>query len=135
MRGRHMRPLIVGTLTMNGLAAQLDELEALAALVSASPPFADALICLPAKLIASAVTAANGRFAIGGEDCSPETAEAFIGDISAEILKDAGASAVIVGHSERRQHHAETEAIVLAKARAARSAGLLAIICIGETKE
>ncbi|MEO8244797.1 MAG: triose-phosphate isomerase [bacterium] len=134
MRGQHMRPLIAGNWKMNGLAAQLDEIKTLAALVSASPPFADVLICLPATLIASAVTAANERFAIGGEDCSPETAGAFTGDISAEMLKDAGASAVIVGHSERRQHHAETDAIVLAKASAALSAGLLAIICIGESK-
>ena len=100
----------------------------------AAPPFADILICLPATLIARAVQTAGGRIAIGGEDCSAEIAGAFTGDISAEMLKDAGAAAVIVGHSERRQHHGETDAIVAAKAKAARRAGLLAIICIGETK-
>ena len=118
---------------MHGMAPQLAEIEAVAAAVQATPPSADVLICMPATLIARAVQAAAGRIAIGGEDCSPEIAGAFTGDLSAEMLKDAGASAVIVGHSERRQHHGETDAIVAAKARAARRAGLLAIICIGET--
>jgi len=129
-----MRPLIAGNWKMHGLAPQLCEIEAIAASARAAPPFADILICLPATLIARAVQTAGGRIAIGGEDCSTEIAGAFTGDISAEMLKDAGASAVIVGHSERRQHHGETDAIVAAKARAAQRAGLLAIICIGETK-
>jgi len=129
-----MRPLIAGNWKMHGLAPQLGEIEAIAASVRAAPPFADILICLPATLIARAVQTAAGRIAIGGEDCHTEIAGAFTGDVSAEMLKDAGASAVIVGHSERRQHHGETDAIVAAKARAARRAGLLAIICIGETK-
>ena len=129
-----MRPLIAGNWKMHGLAPQLGEIEAIAASVKATPPFADILICLPATLIARAVQTAGGRIAIGGEDCSAEISGAFTGDISAEMLKDAGASAVIVGHSERRQHHGETDAIVAAKAKAARRAGLLAIICIGETK-
>ena len=104
-----------------------------AASAKTTPPSADVLICLPATLVARAVQTAAGRIAIGGEDCSTEIAGAFTGDLSAEMLKDAGASAVIVGHSERRQHHGETDAIVAAKAIAARRAGLLAIICIGET--
>ena len=127
-------PLIAGNWKMNGLAPQLGEIEAIAASVKATPPSADILICLPATLIARAVQTAAGRIAIGGEDCSTEIAGAFTGDLSAEMLKGAGASAVIVGHSERRQHHGETDAIVAAKAKAARRAGLLAIICIGETK-
>ena len=94
---------------MNGLVAQLGEIEAVAVSVKATPPFADILICLPATLIARAVQAAAGRIAIGGEDCHTEIAGAFTGDVSAEMLKDAGASAVIVGHSERRQHHGETD--------------------------
>jgi triosephosphate isomerase (TIM) len=102
--------------------------------VKATPAFADILICLPATLTARAVETAAGRIAIGGEDCHTEIAGAFTGDVSAEMLKDAGATAVVVGHSERRQHHGETDAIVAAKAKAARRAGLLAIICIGETK-
>ena len=129
-----MRPLIAGNWKMHGLAAQLGEIDAIAASARAAPPFADILICLPATLIARAAQTAGGRIAIGGEDCSAEIAGAFTGDISAEMLKDAGAAAVIVGHSERRQHHGETDAIVAAKAKAARRAGLLAIICIGETK-
>jgi triosephosphate isomerase len=129
-----MRPLIAGNWKMHGLAPQLDDIEAIAASVKATPPFADILICLPATLIARAVQTAAGRIAIGGENCSAEVSGAFTGDISAEMLKGAGASAVIVGHSERRQHHDETDAIVAAKAKAARRAGLLAIICVGETK-
>jgi triosephosphate isomerase len=129
-----MRALIAGNWKMNGMAPQLGEIEAIAASVKAVPPFADILICLPATLVAEAVQTAGGRIAIGGEDCSAEDSGAFTGDISAEMLKAAGAAAVIVGHSERRQHHAETDAIVAAKANAARRAGLLAIICIGETQ-
>ena len=119
---------------MNGLAAQLGEIETIAASAKATPPLADILICPPATLIARAAQTAAGRIAIGGENCHTEIAGAFTGDVSAEMLKDAGASAVIVGHSERRQHHGETDAIVAAKAKAARRAGLLAVICIGETK-
>jgi triosephosphate isomerase len=128
-----MRALIAGNWKMHGMAQQLGEIEAVAAAAKATPPPADILICLPATLIACAVKTAVGRIAIGGEDCSAEISGAFTGDISAEMFKDAGASAVIVGHSERRQHHGETDAIVAAKAEAARRAGLLAIICIGET--
>ena len=128
-----MRPLIAGNWKMHGLAPQLGEIDAIAASVRAAPTFADILICLPAALIVRVQTA-DGGIATVGEDCSTEIAGAFTGDISAEMLKDAGAAAVIVGHSERRQHHGETDAIVAAKARAARRAGLLAIICIGETK-
>ena len=119
---------------MHGLAQQLGEIAAIAASVEAAPPFADVLICPPATLIARAVQTAADHIAIGGQDCHSEIAGAFTGDISAEMLKDAGATAVIVGHSERRQQHAETDAIVAAKAKAARRAGLLAVICIGETQ-
>jgi len=129
-----MRPLIAGNWKMHGMAPQLGDIEAIAASVKASPPFADILICLPATLIAQAAQTTAGRIAIGGEDCSAEVSGAFTGDISAEMLRGAGATAVIVGHSERRQHNGETDVIVAAKAQAARRAGLLAIICIGETK-
>jgi triosephosphate isomerase len=128
-----MRPLIAGNWKMHGMTQQLGEIEAVAISARATPPSADILICLPATLIARAAQIAAGCIAVGGEDCSKEIAGAFTGDLSAEMLKDAGASAVIVGHSERRQHHAETDVIVQAKAEAARRAGLLAIICIGET--
>ena len=129
-----MRPLIAGNWKMNGLAPQLGVIDSIAASVTATPPLADVLICPPAMLIARAVQVAEGRIAIGGQDCSSEIAGAFTGDTSAEMLRDAGASAVIVGHSERRQHHGETDAVVAAKAQAAWRAGLLAIICIGETR-
>jgi triosephosphate isomerase len=130
----NMRPLIAGNWKMNGLSPQLAEIEAIAASVKATPPFADILICPPSTLIARAVQTAAGRVAIGGQDCRREIAGAFTGGISAEMLKDAGASAVIVGHSERRQHQGETDAMVAAKAKAAWRAGILAIICIGETE-
>ncbi len=128
-----MLPLIAGNWKMHGMAAQLGEIEAVAASVKEKPPPADVLICLPATLILRAVQTAAGRIAIGGEDCGAEIAGAFTGDVSAEMLRDAGASAVIVGHSERRQHHGETDEVVAAKAKAARRGGLMAIICIGET--
>jgi triosephosphate isomerase len=129
-----MRTLIAGNWKMHGMKAQLIEIGAVAAAVKETPPSADVLICVPATLIAPAAQTAAGRIAIGGEDCGAEIAGPYTGDISADMLKDAGASAVIVGHSERRQHHGETDATVAAKAQAARRAGLLAIICIGETK-
>jgi len=128
-----MRPLIAGNWKMHGLARQLGEIGAIAAAVETTHPPADILICLPATLIDRAARLAMGRIELGGQDCSAEKAGPFTGDISVDMLKDAGASAVIVGHSERRQHHGETNAIVSAKAKAASQAGLLTIICIGET--
>ncbi|HXL99101.1 MAG TPA: triose-phosphate isomerase [Rhizomicrobium sp.] len=128
-----MRPLIAGNWKMNGLAASLAEIEAVCEAVVVQPPPADVLICPPATLIAQAVWQAKGRIAIGGQDCHPEISGAFTGDVSAQMLLDAGAAAVIVGHSERRQLHGETDALVMAKAQAAWRAGLLAIICIGES--
>ncbi len=118
---------------MHGLSGQLGEIDAIAAAVTVTPPPADVLICAPAPLVSRAAHISAGRIDIGGEDCSPNIVGAFTGDISAEMLKDAGASAVIVGHSERRHLHGETNAIVAAKAKAAWRAGLMAIICIGET--
>ena len=93
------------------------------------------LICPPVSLLVSTARIAADRIAVGGQDCSPEASGAHTGDISVEMLKDAGAGAVIVGHSERRQHHGETDAIVSRKALAARRAGLLAVLCVGETQE
>jgi triosephosphate isomerase len=129
-----MRHLIAGNWKMHGTGLQLGEIAAIAAGVRATAPTADILICPPSTLITRAVQAAAGRIAIGGQNCASEISGAFTGDVSAEMLKDAGAAWVIVGHSERRQHHGETDAIVAAKAKAAWRAGLLAIICIGETE-
>jgi triosephosphate isomerase len=119
---------------MNGLAACAGELESIIA-GARGLPNADFMICPPATLVARFAALARGsRVAIGGQDCHAEPAGAYTGDIAAEMLKDAGASAVIVGHSERRHYHGETDAMVRAKALAARRAGLLAIICVGETR-
>lgn len=119
---------------MNGLSPQLCEIEAIVASVKASPPHADILICPPVTLVARAAQIAVGHIAIGGQNCHSEIAGEFTGDISAEMLKDAGASAVIAGHSERRQYHGETDAVVATKVKAARRASLLAIVCIGESR-
>ena len=128
------RPLIAGNWKMNGLAADGAALaKAVAGLAGTKPP-ADVLLCPPATLVAAVATAVRGSsVAVGGQDCHAATSGAHTGDVSAEMLKDAGASWVIVGHSERRTNHGETDAIVRAKAEAAWRAGLSAIVCIGET--
>lgn len=129
-----MRPLVVGNWKMNGLRASLAELEALAATLARAPVDAEVLVCPPATLIARAARLMDGQaIAIGAQDCHARASGAYTGDLSAEMLKDAGAGAVIVGHSERRQFHGETDTDVAAKASAAWRAGLMAIICIGET--
>jgi triosephosphate isomerase len=128
-----MQPLIAGNWKMHGLAAQLSEIDAIAATVIARPPAAEVLICVPATLLSRAAQTAAGRMAVGGEDCRAEVSGAFTGDVSADMLKDAGATAVIVGHSERRNHYGETDAMVAAKAKAASRSGLSMIICVGET--
>jgi len=129
-----MRSLIAGNWKMNGLGTELAEIHTLRGALGAQPPRADVLICPPASLITRAVAEAGGIVPIGAQDCHSEVSGAFTGDISAEMLKDAGATDVIVGHSERRQYHGETDATVASKARAAWRAGLTAIICVGETE-
>jgi triosephosphate isomerase len=129
-----MRQLIAGNWKMNGLSAALSEIVAVRSALEKTPPPCDVLICPPATLIARAAAAAGSVLEIGGQDCHPEISGAFTGDISAEMIADAGARAVIVGHSERRQYHGENDAIVAAKASAAWRAGLRAIICIGESE-
>jgi triosephosphate isomerase len=129
-----LKPLIAGNWKMNGETADLAQIEAVSEIASESLPNADILICPPATLIFRASQTAAGRIAIGAQDCHAESCGAFTGDISAEMLKDAGATAVIVGHSERRQLHGETDSVVATKTLAAWRAGLLAIICIGETE-
>jgi triosephosphate isomerase (TIM) len=132
MPGAVRRPLVAGNWKMN--AAAPAEFARIAA-AAQSLPTIDILVCPPATLISHYAVAARGQpVAIGGQDCHAEPAGAFTGDISAELLRDAGASAVIVGHSERRTHHKETDAQVRAKALAARRAGLVAIVCVGETR-
>jgi triosephosphate isomerase len=127
------RKLAAGNWKMNGLAASLAELTALA---EAHPaPGCEVLVCPPATLIAQAVWAMRGRpVALGGQDCHAKASGAHTGDISAAQLADAGASHVILGHSERRADHGESDATVRAKAEAAWTAGLTAIVCVGETE-
>jgi triosephosphate isomerase len=128
------RPLVAGNWKMNGLRSSLAELARIVE-GAAKLPAVDLLVCPPATLLAQFSAAVNGSPVwIGAQDCHAEPAGAFTGDISAEMLKDAGASAVIIGHSERRSYHKETDADVRAKALAARRAGLLAIVCVGETR-
>ncbi|MDC0657116.1 triose-phosphate isomerase [Leisingera sp. SS27] len=126
------RKLAAGNWKMNGTGASLAELAALAE--SHARPAADILICPPATLLSRAADTAKGSaVAIGGQDCHANTSGAHTGDLSAAMLKDAGASSVILGHSERRADHGETDAQVCAKAEAAIGEGLIAVICIGET--
>jgi triosephosphate isomerase len=128
------RPLVAGNWKMNGLKAAMAELATIkqgAAALAA----VDLMVCPPATLIAQFAWAVReSAVMIGAQDCHAAASGAYTGDIAAEMLKDAGATAVIVGHSERRATHRETDADVRAKALAARRAGLLAIVCIGETR-
>ena len=132
---RAPRPLVAGNWKMNGLRAQLEEAAKVHEAAGAAGGYAaDVMICPPATLIASLVeAAANSRLLVGGQDCHMAASGAHTGDVSAEMLRDAGAVAVIVGHSERRSNHGETDRIVRAKAEAAHRAGLTAIVCVGET--
>jgi triosephosphate isomerase len=128
-------PLVAGNWKMNGRAASRGELTKIMAGAGALTGKADLMVCPPATLIAGFASMAQGSgVAIGGQDCHAEASGAHTGDISAEMLADSGASAVIVGHSERRTDHHETDAQVRAKVQAAWRAGLTAIVCIGEQR-
>ncbi|MEZ5842277.1 MAG: triose-phosphate isomerase [Hyphomicrobiaceae bacterium] len=129
-----MRPLIAGNWKMNGLRAALEQSRTVATRLTDEQPPCDVLIAPPATLVAEmAGIARTTPLAIGGQDCHAGASGAHTGDISAEMLRDAGASACIVGHSERRSDHGETSAVVAAKASAVHRAGLTAIVCAGET--
>ncbi|MFZ2100681.1 MAG: triose-phosphate isomerase [Oricola sp.] len=132
-----VKPLVAGNWKMNGTGAALAEIrDVVAGLAAQRSPDRETLLCVPATLVDRAASAAKGSvLAIGGEDCHANASGAHTGDISAEMLADAGATAVIVGHSERRTDHGETNETVAAKAEAAWRAGLTAIICVGETRE
>jgi triosephosphate isomerase len=128
------RKLAAGNWKMNGTGAALSELDLLAA--KHPSPSLDILICPPATLLHRAASAVeNTSVSVGGQDCHADASGAHTGDISAEMLKDAGASAVILGHSERRVDHGERNEDVRAKARTVMDAGLQAIICVGESLE
>ena len=130
------RPLLAGNWKMNGTRESLSAVAGLRDAVAAGRAGrAEVLVCPPFTLLmAAADLCAGSALMIGGQDCDAQPSGAATGDVSAEMLKDAGAGAVIVGHSERRTHHGETDAAVRAKAEAAARAGLLAVICVGETR-
>jgi triosephosphate isomerase (TIM) len=132
-----VRPLIAGNWKMNGLKASIAEFDAMCAGAANVAAKADLLVCPPATLIAAFADQARGTktLAIGAQDCHPKASGAHTGDLSAEMLADAGATAIIVGHSERRADHGESDALVRQKAEAAWRAGLTAIVCIGETQQ
>ncbi len=131
---RAVKPLVAGNWKMNGLASGLSELLLIKnALLHGLDSQTEVLLCVPATLINRAVHAANGStLHIGGQDCHKDDAGAHTGDISAPMLKDAGAGHVIVGHSERRTNHHESNDAVRAKTDAAHRNSLVAIVCIGE---
>src|SRR5260370_41914644 len=119
-----IRPLIAGNWKMNGLNASLAEFDAMCAGAAALEGKADLLVCPPATLIAAFADKARGsRLAVGAQDCPPKASGAHTSDLSAEMLADAGAGAIIVGHSERRGRHGETDALVWQKAYAGSRAG------------
>src|SRR5215813_12322065 len=128
-----MRQLIAGNWKMNGLSASLKELNALKEGIGNAS--CEILVCPPFTLIAQAAWTVKGAFVLDGQDCSDKAGGAFTGDISAQMLKDGGATHVILGHSERRKIHGESDALVAAKAKQAWAAGLIAVICIGETQD
>ncbi|MEI6281907.1 MAG: triose-phosphate isomerase [Alphaproteobacteria bacterium] len=131
-----IRPMIAGNWKMNGLAASLDEAKQLAAALAESPTACDVALCPPATLLAQMAWVLKGSaILIGAQDCHGKDSGAYTGDIAALMLADSGASLVILGHSERRTHHGETDAEVAAKVEAALRAGLKPIICVGETLE
>jgi triosephosphate isomerase (TIM) len=131
-----IRPLIAGNWKMNGLKSSSAEFEAMLAGAADLAAKADLLVCPPAMLIADFAERARGsaRLAVGAQDCHPKASGAHTGDISAEMLADAGARAIIVGHSERRADHGETDVLVRQKAEAVWRAGITAIVCIGESQ-
>lgn len=134
---RSIRPLVAGNWKMNGLKADLAIAAEVAKGYGADVKAAvDLAICPPATLLFTASAALIGsRIATGGQDCSMQGSGAFTGEVSAQMLADAGASYAIVGHSERRTLHGETSATVKAKAQAAQKALLVPIVCVGETKD
>jgi triosephosphate isomerase len=131
-----IRPLVAGNWKMNGLSASMAELNLIKAGAGPLAAKVEMMICPPATLLAQFNWAKKGSaLRLGGQDCHAAISGAHTGDISAEMLRDAGATAVIVGHSERRADHGESDTLVRQKAEAAWRAGLTAIICIGETQQ
>ncbi len=121
---------------MNGLLGTVDEIKKIKTELSNSPSSVEVLICPPVTLLNAVVNETQGtEVSSGAQDCHHAVSGAHTGDISAEMLKEAGAEFVIVGHSERRADHGETDTLVKQKAEAALRAGLMPIVCVGETRE
>ncbi|MDP9196805.1 MAG: triose-phosphate isomerase [Pseudomonadota bacterium] len=131
------RRLIAGNWKMNGLKADgLALAKGIHEALQKAGPLPDVVLCPPATLLALVADALAGSpVSVGGQDCHPESKGAFTGNISAPMLADLGCSHVIVGHSERRQHHGETDDLIRRKAEAAHAAGLVPVVCVGETQE
>jgi triosephosphate isomerase len=130
-----IRPLIAGNWKMNGLKGSAAEFDAMLNGAAEMAAKADLLVCPPVTLVAAFADKARGKtVAVGAQDCHPKASGAHTGDIAAEMLADVGVSAIIVGHSERRADHGESDALVRQKAEAAWRAGVIAIVCIGETQ-
>src|SRR5215475_11670818 len=135
MASAERRPLVVGNWKMNGLRKSSAELLKIIQDSVKFPRHIELIVCPPATLVTNFASLARGsRVRIGAQDCHPEPAGAYTGDLSAEMLADAGAVMVIIGHSERRSYHKETDAQVRVKTLAAWRAGMTAIVCIGETR-
>jgi triosephosphate isomerase len=131
-----VRPLVAGNWKMNGVFVSLDEVRSLAAALEETPARCEVALCPPATLIRLMADAVAGAaILVGGQDCRGEAAGAFTGDVSPEMLADAGAELVILGHSERRAGHGETDALIAGKVEGALRAGLRPIVCVGETLE
>ncbi len=129
-----MNYLIAGNWKMNGLKASMREITALQERLVEAPENAEVLICPPVTLL-PAMAAKADKIMVGAQDCHAAESGAHTGDVSAEMLHEAGASYVIVGHSERRADHGETNKDVRAKAEAVLRAGMMPIVCVGETRE
>ena len=128
-----IKALVAGNWKMNGIGKQLGEVRKLASAINRKKPNADVMICPPATLLTRMAALKSKGVALGGQDCHADIEGAHTGDISAEMLKEAGAKAVIVGHSERRADYGESDKAVRAKVEAVHRAGMMAIICVGES--
>lgn len=130
-----IKPLVAGNWKMNGLKSAKAEFEAMQSQYdNRLQGVVDLMICPPATIL-SGLASVSGAVSLGGQDCHANVSGAHTGDLSPEMLVDSGASAIIVGHSERRADHGETSEVVRAKAEASNRAGAIAIICVGETQQ